>query len=82
MKPPLGEVAKRLDRLFREKDGYLHTAEQYTTKAFQLPVESPERRSLMDQAQDALAWSHSLDLQINQGIRELEKATVAAGWDR
>jgi hypothetical protein len=79
--PTIPELAKQLKRLFSEKDGYLHTAETLTASAFRLPVESPERQSLMDQAQDALAWSSSLELQINQGIRDLEKATVAAGWD-
>jgi len=79
--PTIKEITANLSRLFKEKDGYLHTAVDLVTEAFTKPGGSPERISLMDQAQDALVWANSLEMQINQGIRELEKATAAAGWD-
>lgn len=80
---PIGDASKRLNRLYREKEIYIEKANELRTQANQLRQGSAVGtgyEDLMNRYQDAISWVFGIEPEIDQAVKDLEKAVNSAGW--
>lgn len=81
--PDVKKVAGELNRLYRERDRYLEEAANLKNKALDVRQgggKPEEYNGLIDQYNQAVAWSVGLQPQIDRASSELQQAIGSLNW--